>query len=117
AEKPTRNYRRGFLAGFFDAEGHNGRSLRISQVDLAIFERVRLYAKSLGFEFKLEQRPGLASTIRLVGRLTERMRFFFICRTAIRRKMDALLGKEMEFLSEPIRAVVPGPVTDVLDIQ
>ncbi|MBI3768573.1 MAG: hypothetical protein HY271_08770 [Deltaproteobacteria bacterium] len=37
-ERDTRNYRRGFLAGFFDAEGSNGDSLRISQVDVSVLE-------------------------------------------------------------------------------
>src|SRR5262249_8764793 len=60
AERSSRNYRRGFLAGFFDPEGHNGRSLRIAQVDRAVLERVQRYAKSLGFEFRMELRPGRA---------------------------------------------------------
>ena len=52
----TRNYRRGYLAGFFDAEGHNGSSPRISQKQLSDLERVRVMGASLGFEMKLEKR-------------------------------------------------------------
>src|SRR5262249_34454340 len=48
ADRDTRSYRRGFLAGFFDAEGHNGDSLRISQKNIAVLERVRRYASILG---------------------------------------------------------------------
>src|SRR5262249_38778006 len=65
AERDPRSYRRGFLAGFFDAEGHSGDSLRISQVDLSVLGRVQRYAATLGFRFELEHRPGQASTVRL----------------------------------------------------
>jgi DNA repair photolyase len=116
-ERNSRSYRRGFLAGFFDAEGHNGDSLRIYQVDLSVLERVRRYAASLGFEFELERREGKASTLRLQGRLVDRIRFFSTCRPAIRRKMHGLFGREMNIDPEPVRAVEPGPVRDVVDIQ
>jgi DNA repair photolyase len=117
AERDTRGYRRGFLAGFFDAEGYSGDCLRISQVDLSVLERVRRYASSLGFEFQLEVRAGCASTLRLTGRLVDRIRFFSVCRPAIARKMLALLGREMNLDPEPVRAVEPGARTDVVDIQ
>lgn len=117
AERDTASYRRGFLAGFLDAEGHSGDSLRISQVDLSVLERVRTYAASLGFDFQLEPRPGKASTLRLTGRLTDRIRFFSACRPAIARKMDALFGREMNLEPERVHAVEPGPLTDVVDIQ
>src|SRR5207249_272025 len=69
AERGTRSYRRGFLAGFFDAEGYSGDCLRLSQVDVSVLERVQRYAAGLGFTFEVEPRPGKASTLRLVGRL------------------------------------------------
>src|SRR5207248_10173479 len=94
-ERDSPSYRRGFLAGFFDAEGHNGDSLRLSQVDVTVLERVQRYGASLGFRFDLELRPGRASTVRLVGRLVDRIRFFSTCRPAISRKIGALYGMEM----------------------
>jgi hypothetical protein len=66
-ERDSRSYRRGFLAGFFDAEGSNGDNLRLSQVDLGVLARVQRYAESLGFNLKLEPRPGHASNLRLAG--------------------------------------------------
>ncbi len=116
-EHDTRSYRRGFLAGFFDAEGSSGDSLRISQVDLAVLGRVRRYASSLGFELELEPRVDRASTMRLVGRLVDRIRFFGLCRPAILRKIHALFGREMHLDPEPVRAVESGPLADVVDIQ
>ena len=117
AEPDTPRWRRGFLAGFFDAEGCNGDSLRISQKDMRVLERVRRYAQSLGFDFRLEPRPGMASTLRLVGRLVDRVRFFSLCRPAIARKIGALFGREMNLDPEPVRALEPGPPADVVDIQ
>ena len=117
SERSTRAYRRGFLSGFFDAEGSSGESLRISQVDLGVLERVRQYAASLGFRFVLEPRPGRASTLRLVGRLVDRIRFFGLCRPAIARKHAYLFGRELYVDDDEIVAVEPGPVTDVVDIQ
>src|SRR5262249_20038916 len=117
ADRDTRGYRRGFVAGFFDGEGHNGDSLRISQKDVAVLERMRGYGSALGFEFVLEPRPGRASTLRLVGGIAARMRFFAVCRPAIARKACALFGREMNCEPEVIRAVEPGPVIDVVDIQ
>src|SRR5262249_15317589 len=86
ADRETRNYRRGFVAGFFDAEGHNGTSLRLSQKDPGVLERVRTYASSLGFEFVLEPHPGAASTLRLVGRLADSRRVFRVCGPSTMRK-------------------------------
>jgi DNA repair photolyase len=117
AEPDTQSWRRGFLAGFFDAEGSNSTSLRISQKDIAVLERVRRYAQALGFDFRLEPRPGVASTLRLVGRLVDRIRFFSVCRPAIARKIGALFGREMNLDPEPVRALEPGPAIDVVDIQ
>src|SRR6185436_17686480 len=103
-ERDSRSYRRGFLAGFFDAEGYNGDNLRISQVDLSVLERVQRYGAQLGFRFELEPRPGKASTLRLAGRLLDRIRFYRTCRPAIQRKIDALDGFEMNLDSEAVVA-------------
>ena len=116
-ECASRSYRRGFLAGFFDAEGHNGTSLRISQVNLGTLERVRGYASTLGFRFDLELRPGpLASSLRLVGRLVDRLRFFALCDPAIVRKRHGVFDREMNLDPEPVETVERGAVGDVVDI-
>ncbi|HZR81716.1 MAG TPA: PA0069 family radical SAM protein [Candidatus Binatia bacterium] len=116
-EPATPSYRRGFLAGFFDAEGHSGDVLRISQADLSVLERVRRYAASFGFQFRLEPGGARASSIRLAGRLVDRIRFFAVCRPAIRRKLAAVCGREMNLDPEPVRAIEPGGARDVVDIQ
>jgi len=117
AERDSASYRRGFLAGFFDAEGYSGDVLRITQLDVSILERVQRYARSLGFTLVLERYVGHASTLRLVGRLIDRVRFFSVCRPAIVRKLHAVFGREMNLDPETVRAIEPGPIADVIDIQ
>lgn len=116
-ERDTRGYRRGFLAGFFDAEGHNGTSLRMSQLDLGPLERVQKYAFSLGFDFELEKQSDRASSLRLVGSIADRLRFFSVCRPAIRRKMDAVFGRRLRIDPDPIEAIEPAGEADVVDIE
>lgn len=116
-ERPSEGYRRGFLAGFFDAEGHSGTSLRLSQVDVRVLERFARYAASLGFDFVLEPRMPNASTLRLIGSLAERMRFFGSVRPAITSKITSVFGRTPPTGPEPIEALEPGPRRDVVDIQ
>ena len=55
--------------------------------------------------------------MRLVGWLSDRIRFYSVCEPAIHRKRDALFGR-MPFLDpEPIHAIERGPRRDVVDIQ
>jgi DNA repair photolyase len=117
AERPSRSYYRGFLAGFFDAEGSNGRVFRISQVDLSVLDRVESYARILGLTLRLERRESKACTLRLVGTLLERIRFFSTCQPAIQRKIDGMFGREMNLEPERVRAIEAGPLGDVVDIQ
>ena len=116
-EPNSRSYRLGFMAGFFDAEGHNGTSLRISQKDISVLERVRRYARSIGFEMKLEQRESSTSSLRLVGPIAERIRFLGTCGPSITRKRDRVFGHQLTLDAEPIEAVESAGVGDVVDIQ
>jgi DNA repair photolyase len=116
-ERSSRSYRRGFVAGFFDAEGSNGSSLRVTQVNLGTLERVRGYASSLGFEFRIEPREGRASSMRLIGSIAERIRFFAVVRPAIERKRGAVLGTTRSLLPERVESVENAGIADVVDIQ
>jgi len=116
-ELDSESFRRGWLAGFFDAEGHNSGTLRVSQLDQAVLERVIRYAASLGFKFKLEPRENHASSARLVGTVSERMRFFAAVRPAIQRKINACFELDPVTSAATIAAIEPGPIRDVVDIQ
>lgn len=116
-ERETDEYRRGFLAGIFDAEGSNTRNLRISQYDISVLERVQAYGKRLGFVFDLEQHANHCPEVRLTGPLRERIRFFSTCQPAITRKMDSLWDRVFECEPDRVISVEPALVTDVVDIQ
>ncbi len=82
-------WRRGFLAGIFDAEG--GRSqhvLRITNTDPELLSRTREAFAASGFDAVLEDRkkPNGLSEVRLRGGLDEHMRFIHLIDPATRRK-------------------------------
>ncbi|SDY64178.1 intein C-terminal splicing region/intein N-terminal splicing region [Geodermatophilus africanus] len=82
-------WRRGFLAGVFDAEGSRSQHvLRVSNADDDMLDRTRAAFTILGFDAVIEDR-GLANrvgTVRLRGGLREHLRFIHLVDPAIRRK-------------------------------
>ena len=116
-ERDTQEYRRGFLAGFFDAEGTHGGSLRMFQKDRAVLTRVDRYAAALGFQFEQEFYETSCPSTRLVGPARERLRFLSTVRPAISRKKAGLIGMEADSSADHVEAIEAGPVQDVVDIQ
>jgi DNA repair photolyase len=110
-------YERGFIAGFFDAEGSHSKNLRLSQKDRAVLRRVVHYASRAGFRFEEEFYTSSCPTIRLLGRPKEHLRFFAWIRPAISRKTDFWDGVELEGDHDSVRALEPGELRDVVDIQ
>ena len=88
--RSTPSWSRGFLAGIFDAEGSFSGSLRISNTDPAIIDRIMWSLRDLGFVPTLEnphRANGLAQ-VRLLGGLPAAIRFFTAVDPAITRKRD-----------------------------
>ncbi|SCG44008.1 intein-containing Rv2578c family radical SAM protein [Micromonospora inositola] len=88
-EKPTDDWRLGFLAGIFDAEGSCSRGVfRISNGDDEILDQTAAALDRFGFTWVLDD-PGLPNRvrqIRLTGGLPARLRFFHMTDPAITRK-------------------------------
>jgi DNA repair photolyase len=87
-ERASLSWRKGFLAGVFDAEGSFSGSLRIANSDPQILGTVAASFDALGFEYRLETtagRNGLAY-VRLLGGFREILRFFLTVDPAITRK-------------------------------
>jgi DNA repair photolyase len=87
---PSADWRKGFLAGMFDAEGSYGayRVLRISNTDPELIDRTERYLRQLGFDVVVEDRRlenGLKD-VRVRGGICEHMRFFHTVDPAISRK-------------------------------
>ncbi len=87
---PTSDWRKGFLAGIFDAEGSYGdyRILRISNTDPELIDRTERYLRELRFDvaiddLRLENR---LKCVRIRGGIREHLRFFHTVDPAISRK-------------------------------
>ncbi|MGC5306284.1 intein-containing Rv2578c family radical SAM protein [Micromonospora zamorensis] len=86
---PSDDWRLGFLAGIFDAEGSCSRGiLRISISDDAILDQTTEALRRFGFTCVLEDpgRPNRVREVRLTGGLPARLRFFHLTDPAITRK-------------------------------
>jgi DNA repair photolyase len=86
---PNAQWRKGFLAGIFDAEGScgAGNALRISNKDSQIVHYTQESLDRLGFETVVEPpRPNGVEVVRIRGGLKERLRFFHLTDPAITRK-------------------------------
>jgi DNA repair photolyase len=87
-DNPTTDWRKGFLAGIFDAEGSYSGSLRTCNTDPAIINWIVSSLESFGFKYVVEptKRPNGIVYIRLLGGLREALRFFHTVDPAITRK-------------------------------
>ena len=87
---PCDDWRKGFLAGIFDAEGSCSRGvLRISNGDASILGWIEACLRHFGFSAVVE--PPAANgvrSVRLRGGLRERLRFFHLTGPAIARKCE-----------------------------
>jgi len=88
-QMPSDQWRKGYLAGIFDAEGSCSPGiLRISNADQAIVGQLTSSLRHFSFSFAVEnttRENGLVS-VRLTGGLHERLRFFHTVDPAITRK-------------------------------
>ncbi|MFF5174245.1 intein-containing Rv2578c family radical SAM protein [Micromonospora sp. NPDC000089] len=85
------DWRLGFLAGIFDAEGSCSQGIfRISNSDDEILGQIAEALRHFGFKGVLEDpgKPNRVRQIRLTGGLSERLRFFHLTDPAITRKRD-----------------------------
>jgi hypothetical protein len=115
--RETLEFQRGFVAGFFDAEGSGHEAhLRVYQKDASVLELIRRYTANLGFTFDVQGRDDSRSSARLCGGILERFRFFATCQPALVRKAG-MYGTTMMYNPSKILAVESGPMMDVVDIQ
>jgi len=86
---PSDEWRKGFLAGIFDAEGSCGREAwRVPNTDPLIIAWLTACLDCFEFQSVVEdpRLPDRIRTIRLLGGLAERLRFFHLTDPAITRK-------------------------------
>jgi DNA repair photolyase len=86
---PSDDWRKGFLAGIFDAEGScGGQALRLANTDRLILDWTGACLAHFGFKHVEEPtgQPNGLSSLRVRGGLRERLRFFHLTDPAITRK-------------------------------
>ncbi|MEJ7894392.1 MAG: hypothetical protein WKF94_17315 [Solirubrobacteraceae bacterium] len=89
-DDPSPGWRKGFLAGIFDAEGARSSAIRVANTDPAIISWTRACFRRFGFDVVIED-PGLPNgcrNVRLRGGLKEELRFLHMTDPAITRKRD-----------------------------
>ena len=94
--EPSEDWTKGFLAGIYDAEGHLGEVIRISNKDPEILARTTKALARLGFRSVCE--PPAANgcrVIRLLGGLPEIVRFILAVDPATTRKRT-ITGRAMK---------------------
>jgi DNA repair photolyase len=88
-DTPSPDWRKGFLAGIFDAEGsYSAGVLRIANTDPEIIDWTTSSLRSLNFDVAIDRtlRPNGLSCVRFRGGLKEHLRFFHSTDPAITRK-------------------------------
>jgi len=88
---PTRDWRKGFLAGIFDAEGsYSGSAVRIANTDPEIIGWTISSLEALGFDVAIDRtsNPNGLCYVRFRGGLKEHLRFFHTTDPAITRKRN-----------------------------
>jgi DNA repair photolyase len=95
--EPKGEWRKGFLAGIFDAEGSWSQGvLRIANRDPVILDTTLLSLRRFGFDAIIEPaQPNGCRTVRIRGGLVQHLRFFALTDPAITRKRS-LEGKAIK---------------------
>lgn len=117
-------YKRGWLAGIFDAEGTISGTLRISQfenVNKSNFDKLIQYASDLGFKYKIDYKKSqqTRSGIRLVGGRDEVYRFLAVVQPAsIESKFKKqFVGTNIKCLQDVVKDIKPIGTAKVYSIR
>jgi DNA repair photolyase len=119
-DAPDDGWRRGLLAGIFDAEGSRSQHvLRISNMDPSMIEQARAALVRFGFDPVIETQPREPRPIfnvRVRGGLPAHLRFLHATGPAITRKWD-LEGRAMKYSADlRVVSIEPVGVRELYDI-
>ncbi|MDQ4068847.1 MAG: radical SAM protein [Actinomycetota bacterium] len=99
-DDPSDEWTRGFLAGIYDVDGHLGQDIVISTRDPVLLEPLSGAFRRLGFRSVRETaRENGVCAIRLLGGLTEAVRFLLMVEPATTRKRT-IAGRAMKGTGE-----------------
>ena len=118
---PSDSWRRGFLAGIYDAEGsYSTKILRIYNTDPELIDRITDSLRSFGLGYALEVRRQEnrrdVQVVRLTGGLAACLRFWHTTGNAISRKRD-IEGRTLKSGADlAVRSIEPLGVRPLFDI-
>jgi hypothetical protein len=113
---PSDGWRKGFLAGIFDAEGSGNQVLRICNTDPEIINQTAACLAHFNFDVVIEPptRDHVASYVRVRGGLVERLRFLHMTEPAITRKHE--LGGHAVKANVDLRVVSIEPIGEAIQM-
>ena len=115
-----KEFRRGFVAGFFDAEGSNTNIIRLHNTDIELINMVESILTEYGFFFSRMVRPGTnypCYTITLHTRKKGALRFYNIFKPKIKRKFEHLFINRFLFEGESVVSIKKLQKMELIDIQ
>jgi hypothetical protein len=122
--KDTKEFKRGYLAGIYDAEG-TFEGLVIYNQDIRLLKRIQTYGKIFGFNFILRLHDvnirGYTHNVDLLGGFNEMMRFFSICQPKILRKRDFVrfVGKSYTNIKHEakVERIIDVGIKEIVEIE
>lgn len=113
----SHEWKRGFVAGFYDAEGtkkFHGR-LAVSNKDKNLIYRFDSIVKEFGFNTKIEKKDDNIYNCTILGGLTERVRFFNTFTPAVVSDSQ-IIGLAFQS-STKVKSIEPVGMMDLIDIS
>ena len=119
----SEDYKRGYVAGFFDAEGSfNHANIRLSNTNIDYIQNVYSYLTYLGFSVKIEKRDPSDNhhrpmyNVRIAGPRRERLRFFSVLQPAISRKSLPLIDHSLDVETDNVIGLRNVGMKNLIDI-
>ena len=109
-------YMRGYVAGFFDAEGSYTSAIRLYNTDRDLLIYCEKALRTFNFRVVREQHEENCGSIRVVGGLSEELRFYQIFVPKIKRKWNKILLDKSIKNNSLIISIVPVGKMQLFDI-
>ena len=111
-ENESISYKKGFIAGVYDAEGGCGGSiLRIFNKNPDLLSRIAGYLDSFGFKWIRE-----SSGVRILGGISENIRFMATFNPRVPHKKSKLIGKQLK-CSSKIESITKLGMSEVHNLE
>ena len=111
-------YERGYLAGFYDAEGScDGHSVRFYNKDNKLLDKTKEYLTHFGFKSVKEMRASETRSLRIIGGNSENIRFMALAHPKVVHKKFKLLKSTLHNRSKIVSVEKTGIVTDVYNLE